>query len=129
MSPRNGAIVTRVIRPVQHNRRHRDRRSRRQATLDLVEARVARGIAVAVAVEWITTGTKSGLSKDGAVRSKVASSKCQVGDHSSQKPADITAMLFEAHPTPLSVKVPLVPERPLCLAEAGGCATSVFCTL
>ena len=30
--------------------------------------------------EWITTSTKSGLSKAGAVRSKVASSKRQVGD-------------------------------------------------
>ncbi len=39
-----------VIRPMQHNRRYRDRWSRRQATLDLVEARVARSVAVAMAV-------------------------------------------------------------------------------
>src|SRR2546425_10989260 len=35
--------------------------------------------------EWITTSTKSGLSNDGAVRSNVASSNFQVGDHSRQR--------------------------------------------
>ena len=40
--------------------------------------------------EWITTSTKSGLSKAAALRSKVASSKRQVGDqvsHSSRHTA------------------------------------------
>jgi len=39
-----------ILCPMQHDRRHRDRRSCGEVTLDLVEARVARGIAVAVAV-------------------------------------------------------------------------------
>ena len=53
-----------VIRPVQYHRRHRDRRSRRQAPLDLVKAWVTRGIAVAVAIRvdhhWHEIGVVEG---------------------------------------------------------------------
>src|SRR5437867_4072 len=91
-----------VIRPVQYNRRHRDRRARRQATLDLVEARVTRGIAVAVAVGmdhhrheiWVIEGRRR------AVKSSVIEMPGR-RPFLPEKPADIATMLLKAHPAAL----------------------------
>src|SRR5947208_2378407 len=51
----------------------------------------------------MTTGTKSGLSKDGAVRSKVASSNFHVGDQSCQRLRQISRRFFSRPARPRSV--------------------------
>ena len=72
-----------IGRAVQHDGRHRDRRLCRELALDRLQRRdrPAR-CAKRWRYDWIVTSTKSGLSKDGAERSKVASSNVQFGDHS-----------------------------------------------
>ena len=62
--------------------------------------------------------------------SKVASSKRQVGDHSSQRSRQISRRCCSRPTRPRSVlKYHWYQSARSYLAEAGGCATRVFCTL
>src|SRR5208337_3221970 len=70
---------------VDRDRRGGYGRLRRERRLDRRVSRVTEDKLVAMPEEWMTTSTKSGLSKALAVRSKVASSNAQVGDHMRHK--------------------------------------------
>src|SRR5262245_53013234 len=99
-----------VVCPVQHDGRHRNRRPGRQATLDLVKARVAWGIAVAVAVGMDDHGYEIRI-VEGCGRT-VIGGVIEVPGRRPLLPeqlADPMTLLLEALTAPLGVEIPLVP--------------------
>src|SRR5213594_2469363 len=80
--------------------------------------------------EWITTVTKSGLSNDGAVRSNVASSNFQLGDHSCHSSWHISRRLRSSPARPRSVlKYHWYQYLRSCAGGAGRGGASAFWTL
>ena len=111
-----------VVGAVEADRRHGDRRLRREASLDRGTRRVAGTRPKRWRYEWITTSTKSGLSNAAALRSKVASSK-RPGRRPGLPQQLHSARRLRGQPgaAAFAVEVVLVPEPALARRASRGC--------
>ena len=127
---RRGPAAPGVVGAVQDDARHGDRRALGEAALDVVEARIAGRVAVAVPVGVDHDVDEVGIveRRRGVLEGRVVEAPGR-RPFPPQQPAELAAVLRQAGAPALGVEVPLVPEARSCDREAGRGGASVSCTL